>query len=206
MISTFTAFFDANVFFGPRLRSLIMELALTGLFRARWSEAVHAEWIAAVVRKRAKLTAADLERTRRDMDQAVPDCLVGGYEHLMPVLSLPDEKDKHVLAAAIIARANVIVTFNEKHFPESSLAPYGLHTRHPDEFLLDIESISPGQFIEAVAHDWNHYKAPHVRKLRQSSGEKRSPEHHEASCGATSAHRINRSPTVMTRRDSVSLE
>jgi hypothetical protein len=51
MISTFTALFDANVFFGSRLRSLILELATTGLFRARWSEDIHTEWMAAVVKE-----------------------------------------------------------------------------------------------------------------------------------------------------------
>ena len=35
MISTFTAFFDANVFYGARLRSLVLYAAQTKLFRAR---------------------------------------------------------------------------------------------------------------------------------------------------------------------------
>lgn len=80
MISTFTAFFDANVFFGARLRSLILELATTGLFRARWSEDIHAEWMAAVVKKRRDLSLTDLESARHAMDDAAPDCLVSGYE------------------------------------------------------------------------------------------------------------------------------
>jgi predicted nucleic acid-binding protein len=46
------------------------------------------------------------------MDGAVLDCLVFGYEDLIPSLTLPDEKDRHVLATAIRGRANVIVTFN----------------------------------------------------------------------------------------------
>jgi hypothetical protein len=48
MISNLTAFIDANVFFGARLRSLLLELAMTGLFRVRWSEDVHREWMNAV--------------------------------------------------------------------------------------------------------------------------------------------------------------
>ncbi|MCJ2140367.1 hypothetical protein [Methylobacterium sp. E-066] len=49
MPSTFTAFFDANVFFGARLRSLVMEVAQSGVFRARWSPDVHDEWIRSVL-------------------------------------------------------------------------------------------------------------------------------------------------------------
>jgi len=157
MISTFTAFFDSNVFFGTRLRSLCMEQALTGLFRARWSKDVHREWIAAVLEKRPDITAADLEKTRRDMDESVLDCVVTGYEELIPVLALPDADDRHILAAAIVARASVIVTFNERDFPADQLKPHGIHAAHPDDFLLDLDSIDPVQFIEAVASDLRHY-------------------------------------------------
>jgi predicted nucleic acid-binding protein len=116
VISTFTVFFDANVFFGARLRSVIVTLAQTGLFRARWSDDVHREWMRAVVEKRPDLTLEKLEPTRRAMDRAVPDCLVAGYEPLIPSLTLPDPDDRHVLAAAIAARASVIVTFNVTDF------------------------------------------------------------------------------------------
>lgn len=160
MISTFTAVFDANVFYGARLRSLIMELAQTGTFRARWSEDIHREWIQAVLNNRPDLTASSLERTRQCMDRAVLDCLVAGYEHLIPTLTLPDQNDRHVLAAALRCNASVIVTFNEKDFRASVLEPYGIHTRHPDEFLLDIEDIAPKLFIEAVASDVSHYRHP----------------------------------------------
>lgn len=134
-----------------------MEQALTGLFRARWSNDVHREWIAAVVEKRPGLTAADLENTRRSMDAAVLDCLVTGYEGLIPTLSLPDPDDRHVLAAAIVARASVIVTFNERDFPKETLNLYGLHAAHPDDFLLDLDSLDPTQFIDAVGCDLRHY-------------------------------------------------
>jgi predicted nucleic acid-binding protein len=147
MISTFTALFDANVLFGTRLRSLILELAKTGLFRARWSEDIHAEWMAAVVEKRPDLSIADLEPTRRAMDAAVPDCLVSGYEQLMPALELPDLNDRHVLAAAIVGKASVIVTFNRNDFPPTAVDRYGIHIKHPDEFLLDIDGIHSGILV-----------------------------------------------------------
>jgi hypothetical protein len=94
------------------------------------------------------------------MDAAVLDCLVTGYAHLIPTLTLPDPDDCHVLAAAIVGNASVIVTFNEKDFPAAALDPYGIHAKHPDEFILDVEDIAPQLFIGAVVDDFVHYKAP----------------------------------------------
>jgi hypothetical protein len=160
MISTFTAFFDANVFFGARLRSIIVTLAQSGLFRARWSEDVHREWMQAVVRERPDLTLEQLERTRRDMDNAVLDCLVTNYQPLIGGLTLPDPDDRHVLAAAITARASVIVTFNVDDFPRDALNLYGIHAKHPDDFLLDLDSLDPLALISAAGDDLRHYVNP----------------------------------------------
>lgn len=160
MISTFTAFFDANVFYGARLRSLIVFLAQTKLFRARWSEAIHEEWTRNLLANRPELKPQDLARTRQMMDAAVLDALVVGYEPLIPAMNLPDPDDRHVLAAAVVCRASCIVTFDLRHFPQEHLAPYGLHAIQPDEFLLDVESIDPVAFARAVADDVRHYRSP----------------------------------------------
>ncbi len=160
MISTFTAFFDANVFYGARLRSLILFLAQTKLFRARWSDRVHDEWIRNLLEKRPSLQRADLMRTRQLMDAAVLDALVTGYEPLINAMDLPDPDDRHVLAAAVVCKASCIVTFNILDFPEESLMPYGLHAVHPDDFLRDVESVDPAAFADAVWEDLDHYRAP----------------------------------------------
>lgn len=160
MISTFTAFFDSNVFFGARLRGIVVEAAQSGLFRARRSEDVHREWIGAVSAKRPDIEPKSLERVQTLMDDAVPGCITTGYEQLVASLRLPDPNDRHVLAAAIVAKASVIVTFNEKDFPNASLTPFGLHTRRPDDFLLDIESLDSAMFVEIVANDLAHYCEP----------------------------------------------
>ena len=78
-----------------------MRLALTGLFRAKWSAAVHEEWICALLRNRPDLSREKLERTRMLMDLYAADALVTGYEDLIEGLQLPDPNDRHVLAAAI---------------------------------------------------------------------------------------------------------
>jgi predicted nucleic acid-binding protein len=115
-VSNFTAVYDACVLYPALLRDLLMELALTDLFRARWSEEIHKEWIQSVLKNNTKLTESQLFRTRDFMDANVRDALVTGFESLIPSLTLPDPNDQHVLAAAIRCQADVIVTFNLKDY------------------------------------------------------------------------------------------
>jgi predicted nucleic acid-binding protein len=159
MISTYTAVLDANVLFSIRLTSLLMELAMSGLFRPRWSADIHREWMEAVSKSRG-IPIAQLSFRRDSMDEAVPDGRVDGYQGLIPALSLPDPNDRHVLAVAIRCHADVIVTFNAADFPETTIGPYGIHTRNPDDFILDIEGVSAGTLIVAARADFEHYKNP----------------------------------------------
>jgi predicted nucleic acid-binding protein len=159
MISTFTVVLDANVLFGSRLTSLLMELAMSGLFRARWSDHIHEEWMAAVSAKYG-IPRENLTRRRDFMNASVPDACVTGYEDLIGALVLPDPKDRHVLAAAIRCGASAIVTFNEKDFPADAITKFGIHTRHPDDFILEVDGIDPGTLADAARHDLTHYKNP----------------------------------------------
>ena len=160
MISTFTAFFDANVFYGARLRSLVLYAAQTKIFRARWSSMVHEEWTRNLLAKREDLTPERVNRTRELMDLAVEDCLVEGFEDLIDGIDLPDPDDRHIVAAAIVTRASVIVTFNLADFPSEKIAKYRLEAKHPDEFLQEAFSMDRTSFAEAVIEDFHHYQKP----------------------------------------------
>ena len=127
-----------------------MHLALTGLFRAKWSADIHEEWISALLRNRPDLTRQKLERTRMLMDRHATDALVTGYQELIPSLQLPDPNDRHVLAAAICSRADVIVTFNTRDFPFERLAEFGIEAQHPDEFVLHLLDLALGVVATAA--------------------------------------------------------
>jgi len=159
-VARFTAFYDANVLYPAELRNLLMHLALTGLFRATWSNGVHEEWIAALLRNRPDLTRDKLERTRMLMDQHATDALVTGYEDLIDGLNLPDPNDRHVLAAAIRGRADVIVTMNIRDFPADALAPFGIEAQHPDEFVLHLLDLAPGVAAGAARNHRESLKNP----------------------------------------------
>jgi hypothetical protein len=146
----FVALYDACVLYPAPLRDLLMHLAVSDLFRARWTARIHEEWVRNLLAKRPELARDQVERTRELMDASVPDCLVTGYEGLEAQLVLPDPDDRHVLAAAILCHAGTIVTYNLKDFPAAALAPLGITAQHPDEFIEHAFGINPASVIAAV--------------------------------------------------------
>lgn len=140
---TITAILDACLLHGGRLRSLLMHLARTDILWARWTEAIHEEWMRSVQERYPDITRQQVERIRDLMNEHAPDCIVSNYEDLIAGLTLPDPDDRHVLAAAIRAGADMIVTFNLADFPPEVLAKYDIEVLHPDELidrLLDLDS------------------------------------------------------------------
>lgn len=137
-----------------------MHLALTDLFRARWTDQIHDEWVANLLENRPDLKPEQLERTRRLMDSHVRDCLVTGYEDLIEGLTLPDPDDRHVLAAAIRTRASVIVTFNLDDFPNDYVEEFGVEAQHPDEFITHLLDLSPGDVCAAAKRQRANLRNP----------------------------------------------
>ena len=142
--------YDACVLYPASLRDLLVRLALSDLFQARWSDEIHDEWTRNVLADRPEISPASLTRCRRLMDLHVPDCLVTGYESLIPTLTLPDADDRHVLAAAIHGGAELIVTFNLSDFPTSILGQFHIEAIHPDEFVSRLWDEQPDSVLEAV--------------------------------------------------------
>lgn len=159
MNSHFTVIYDACVLYPAPLRDLLMWLALRDVFRARWTDQIHEEWIRSVLRDRPELSD-HLARTRQLMNSNVRDCLVSGYEPLIPALTLPDPDDRHVVAAAIHCGASLIVTFNLKDFPEEALRPHGLEAAHPDDFVFDLFDLYPAAVVQAAASHRQTLKNP----------------------------------------------
>jgi hypothetical protein len=127
-----------------------MQLATTDLFRARWTETIHEEWINALLAKRPDLKKKDLLRTKDLMNQNTRDCIIDGHQSLIETLELPDPNDRHVLAAAIRGRVDVIITFNLKDFPQETLLAYDIEAQHPDEFIAHLIDLEATAVLEAA--------------------------------------------------------
>lgn len=156
----FTVFYDANVLYPAPLRDFLMHLALTDLFRAKWSNMVHDEWIESLLKDRPDLTRAQLERTKSLMNENVRDSLVIDFDHLIDSLILPDRNDRHVLAAAIHAEANLILTLNLKDFPKDYLAGFDIEAVHPDDFIYQLMSDYPAVIVQTAQNHRKSLKNP----------------------------------------------
>jgi len=153
---------DANVLFSPLLRSLLIGLSQTGLFRSCWTKQIHEEWIAAVSNRHPEIRKERLLETAKLMNEAVRDCLIEGFEYLEKSLKLPDVKDVHVLAAAIHGKAHGLVTFNLKDFPPDIMERHNIEVIHPDDFLISQLDLQQATVLEAIRLGRQSYKNPVV--------------------------------------------
>lgn len=137
----FPAFLDTNVLYGAVLNDTLLRIAEAGAFRPYWSSDVLEELQRNLI-KHAGLTEEQARRRVVQMDEAFPQARVTGYAGLVDGLAC-HPKDRHVLAAAILAGCQVIVTFNVKDFPEESVLDSGISVVPPQEFLLDQLDLHP---------------------------------------------------------------
>src|SRR5260370_6030786 len=147
------AVYDACVIYPNFLREFLVRLAIhgrrQGILRVKWTGRIHREWMRAVLRRRPELRVA-LRRTRQLMDGHVRGCRVRGYQRWEQRLALPDENDRHVLAAALACVADVIVTFNTTDFPAATLAPFHIAAAEPDTFVYQLMNTG---IVESAAAD-----------------------------------------------------
>jgi hypothetical protein len=129
--------YDANLLYPFHLRNVLVQLGVNHIVAPRWTDAIHDEWIRNLAAA-GRETHERLLRTRDIMKRVLPEADVCGYEQRISGLTLPDADDRHILAAAIEAGAETILTFNLRHFPAEVLAPFGLSAKDPDAFLCDL--------------------------------------------------------------------
>ena len=159
-MASFTVVFDACVLFPAALRDLLMRLAVADLCQARWTKEILDETFDNLKAARPDLDPHRLAVTRRRMCEAIPSCLVEGYEELIQSLDLPDPGDRHVLAAAIRCGARVIVTDNLRDFPDRALSPYDLAALSADGFVLKLLELDPDGVIGVVRRQAAALKNP----------------------------------------------
>ena len=133
----FSAVLDANVLYPFSLRDTLLRLAELELYTPLWSERILDEMHRNLVEHRlTDAQAASIEEAMRaPFEEAAVD--PAEIERLEPAMT-NDPKDRHVLAAAVAADSELIVTFNLGDFPPDTCEPVGVEAIHPDEFLLDL--------------------------------------------------------------------
>lgn len=140
MIANFPVVLDTCVLYPRALRDTLLRAAERNLYAPHWSAHILGELRRNLVADH-RLTANQGDYLLAEMTRAFPSAAVVGFESLVPCMT-NNEKDRHVLAAAVLARAEVIVTSNLRDFPDEALSSYGITAKAPDEFLLDLTSLS----------------------------------------------------------------
>lgn len=129
---------DACVLFPMPLRDTLLRIAEIGLYRLHFSQEILDEATRNLV-KQSRMTQEQAAKYQECMKQFFPESIVEDYESLI-LLMTNNPKDRHVLAAAVKTKADIIVTSNLKDFPTKSLQPFGIKALHPDQFLIDLFS------------------------------------------------------------------
>jgi len=127
------ALLDANVLFPFRKRDILLRFHHAGLFRARWTERILDEWTLNLLERKPHLERS-VRSQRHAMREHFAEALVTGYEPLVGTLELPDDNDRHVLAAAIRCGAQYIVTDNLADLPAGVLARFDIEPVDADGF------------------------------------------------------------------------
>jgi predicted nucleic acid-binding protein len=145
----FSAVLDANALYPFSLRDTLLRLAELELYTPRWSERILEEMRRNLVERQISEEQAD--RLAPAMRDAFEEAEVDAAEidRLEPEMT-NDPKDRHVLAAAIAAGSELIVTFNLDDFPAAACEPLGVSAIHPDDFLLDLHDLSPDSVRTAI--------------------------------------------------------
>ena len=151
----FPALLDTCVLYPTYLRDSLLRLADAGLYRPLWLVDILEELQRNLVA--FGLGERDVRRMLANMANAFEGATLDGYQDLIPAMAC-HEKDRHVLAATVQARADTLVTFNLGDFPKDALSPYDVDALHPDEFLLDLLDLASGEVIQVLREQVARYR------------------------------------------------
>lgn len=159
-MSSFRVVLDACVLIPAALRDTLLRAADAGLYRLHWSEDILTEVERNLIEH--GMTSADDARYLIDtMRTYFEEAAVEGYQTI--VSSMPNQsKDRHVLAAAVVVNAEVIVTSNLRDFPEDALKPYGIEAQSPDEFLENLFDLDPDGMTRIIVEQARDLNSPQM--------------------------------------------
>ena len=147
----YVALLDASVLHAWVVCDVLLRLAERGLYRPAWSGQILDEVVDSLTERRPE-HAERFRRRREQMEAAFAEAMTPRPERFASVV--PDEVhegDRHVVAAALAARADVIVTNNTRHFAPDRLAESGLLVQTADEFLVHQWWLDPQGVDEVLA-------------------------------------------------------
>jgi predicted nucleic acid-binding protein len=147
----YVALLDASVLHPWVVCDLLLRLAERGLYRPAWSAEILDELVESLTERKPE-HAERFQRRRERMEAAFAEAIAVRPERFLAAVPEDvDPGDRHVVAAALAARADVIVTNNVRHFAPERLAESGLLVQTADEFLIHQWWLDPQGIDEVLA-------------------------------------------------------
>jgi predicted nucleic acid-binding protein len=109
--------------------------------------------------KKGRMTEVKAARFQEVIKNTFPEGIIEVPASLVEAMT-NHPGDRHVVAAAIVANAKVIVTDNLKHFPKEALEPYDIEAQHPDVFLTELFDNDPESMVEVIRQQVEDLKNP----------------------------------------------
>ncbi len=147
-----TVVLDANVLLQAPIRDTLLRAAEANLFLPRWNSSILDE-----------------------VERHFPDARVEGDDATLPPLT-NHPGDRHVLATAIHAGADMIVTFNLRHFPAAALAPHGVVAVTPDRLLTQLFARWPAVLLDVLAQQGADLNPPRTVEAVLTALEATAPD------------------------------
>jgi len=151
----FRALLDTCVLFKPLLCDTLLCIAEEQMFQPLWSEDILDELRRSLLRHGVGKSGVD--HRIEQMSLHFSGAMVTGHHSLVEVMT-NHPKDRHVLAAAVRGRADVIVTETTRDFPDASVAPYDIEVAHQDSFLLDQLDLDRSAVRRALDRQVSRYR------------------------------------------------
>jgi predicted nucleic acid-binding protein len=147
----YSAVLDACVLVPMALCDLLLRVAEEpAMYRPVWSEQILTE-MGRALKIKLRRSSEEVAWRRQQMKEAFPEAMVTVPSALLKAVEcIPDKDDRHVLAAAIIARADAIVTQNTRHFPKDCCQKYGVLCQTPEDFLIDQYHLHPQLVLDKL--------------------------------------------------------
>lgn len=147
-MAVFPVVLDSCVLYPMSIRDTLLRAAEAGLYRVHWCQNI-LEGATRNLVKDGRMTQEQAAHLEEQMNLAFPEAMIEVPELLLPCMD-NHPGDRHVVAAALIAKAHVIVTDNLKHFPAASLEQFRLEAQSADLFLTHLYHLFPESMVQVL--------------------------------------------------------
>jgi predicted nucleic acid-binding protein len=149
MRADYRVLLDACVLIPMPLADTLLRMAeAPRLYLPGWSQAIMDEVTRSLIAK-WDMAPEKARRREEELRRHFPEAWVEGYEPLIGAMT-NDPGDRHILAAAVRSRSDLIVTYNTRHFPAVSVRPLEIDVQAPSAFLRGLYDLAAGLFVSKL--------------------------------------------------------